>query len=1133
MRFIRSTTTTLAGLLILASGLAGRAQAQQGAVITGKVVSDAGVPLPGANVLITEMGFSVGTNAQGVYRIDIPAARVSGQTVQLRARSVGFTPTARAIVIKAGTQTADFELKTDVLRLSEVVVTGVAEGTERAKVPFAVGRITAEDLPVPALDPVKALAGKVSGLRVASTGGQPGTNPEIMLRGPTSINASGRGQGPLIIVDGAIMNVGSLNEIGGLDIESVEVVKGAAGASLYGTRAGAGVITITTKRGSSNGDGVKFNVRSEYGFSDLNSINYGQPVNHQLQLDETGKRFCVQGSGNIASCSRTLDWMKEILRINNVNADTTRTPQLVQWNAPSASGGDLQNVFQSQQWPGQYYNMLAQVLRRNPVALEVVDASGRVGSVNFFVSGQYQDEQGAIRGLKGNQQRRARVNLDYSARKDLTIQVSSLYDNQTNDNRSGGSSNGGIFGQALRGAAAGTDYLARDTLGRFLVRGGGASLRSPTGNGAGTFLYDTENLFAPRTSDRYLGSITTRYFPKEWFTLEGTFAYDQRNRVDMSGERKGYRTNGLSLNDNLGNWSASNRREASWNAAITGTIRHSFSSDLNAKLTFRGLADNDKVTANNGSGTQFRVADVYTLTNTTQNKSVGSSSLTIRNVGVVGGASVDFKDRYTIDGYYRYDGSSLFGSGNRYAPYGRLSAVWQVSKEPFYHFDFLGDLRLRASRGTAGNPPSFDAQYERYNISATGVSLGTAGNSKLKPEVTTETEFGTDFTLFSRLGVELNRALGTTKNQILLVNTPAALGFSQQWQNAGTLSNRTWEVSLNLPVINKRNFNWSMGGTWDQTRTYITQLFTSEYVTDAGTGQGTGSAFHITANPAKLDGFQQNRYGNIWGRKFYKSCSDMPASLQSKCGDGLDFQRNDEGYVVWVGAGNSYKDGITRNLWQTKLPGAQSPFGDAVPLFWGMPIVDRPLRGQPGEGVGINHIIGNSLPDFRATYRNNVTWKRLSAYALLDGTFGHDIINQGEGWGLLDFSSSHFDQSGKSVETAKPVGYSWRSGPSESTGIGGFYDTLNPNNYVVEDGSYVKVREISLSYHVGRVRGVGDWTLGVVGRNLFTITGYSGLDPETGATGGANQSGSGLVNQTDAFGFPNLRQFSFSLSTRF
>ena len=138
-------------------------------------------------------------------------------------------------------------------------------------------------------------------------------------------------------------------------------------------------------------------------------------------------------------------------------------------------------------------------------------------------------------------------------------------------------------------------------------------------------------------------------------------------------------------------------------------------------------------------------------------------------------------------------------------------------------------------------------------------------------------------------------------------------------------------------------------------------------------------------------------------------------------GDGKAYQVNNKGYVVWVGAGNSWKDGITKNLWQTRLPASQSPWG--YELAWGHPIVDRPLAGQPGQGVGINQIIGNVFPDYRFSISNDFSYKKFTLYALLDATIGNSINNQGEGWGLLSVSSAHFDQASKTVETAKPVGY--------------------------------------------------------------------------------------------------------------
>jgi TonB-dependent SusC/RagA subfamily outer membrane receptor len=441
----RAVAGIILGALLTAS-TAARAQAQT-ATITGKVLSETGQPLEFANVYINELTISVPTNAQGVYNIVVPQLRVLGQAVNLRVRAVGYVPGVTAIRITPGTQSFDFSLKKDINRLNEVIVTGSIEGTERSKVAFSVGRLTAEDIPVPALNPVTALQGKVAGMRVASTSGQPGSSPEILLRGPTSINATNRNTGPLLIVDGVILRNQSLNEIGGLDVESVEVVKGAAGASLYGSAAANGVIVIKTKRGAAR-DGVKFTFRSEFGQSDLNSTSYGQPIFHPLQLDETGTRFCVVGSGNASPCSRTFKWMDEILRINNVNADTIRVQQSAQWNSPG-SGGELLNVFQANPWPGQRYNTFAQMVQNNPVLLNSLDASGRFGTVRYFVSGAYTSDQGAIYGLEGNQQKRARVNLDYDVRPNFNIAITSLYDKSTNDNR------GSFFGGLAARRAAG------------------------------------------------------------------------------------------------------------------------------------------------------------------------------------------------------------------------------------------------------------------------------------------------------------------------------------------------------------------------------------------------------------------------------------------------------------------------------------------------------------------------------------------------------------------------------------------------------------------------------------------------------------------------------------------------------
>ncbi len=129
------------------------------------------------------------------------------------------------------------------------------------------------------------------------------------------------------------------------------------------------------------------------------------------------------------------------------------------------------------------------------------------------------------------------------------------------------------------------------------------------------------------------------------------------------------------------------------------------------------------------------------------------------------------------------------------------------------------------------------------------------------------------------------------------------------------------------------------------------------------------------------------------------------------------------------------------------------------------------------------------------------------------------------------------DQRGKSVAAAKPIGYYYRAPAPDATGNGGFYDILAPNSFSVEDGSYAKLRELMVSYHVGTISGFGDWDVSLIGRNLFTITGYRGFDPETGisetSANVTNTAGSGAINNVDAFAFPNLRQFTIALGTNF
>jgi TonB-dependent SusC/RagA subfamily outer membrane receptor len=285
--------------------------AAQDAILRGTVTSDRGELVQVAAVQLPDLNLQVLTGANGQYTFVIPAARVRGQTVSLRVRSIGHKPSTKIVTLNAGEQTVDFVLATDVNMLEAIVVTGVQEATPATHVPFSVSRVDVANLPLASADPLRQLQGKI-GANIVSGTGRPGTAPSVLLRGPTSLNAAGRSQDPLYIVDGVVIN-GNLPEIAPQDIESVEVLKGASGASLYGARAGNGVISIKTKTGSRALEGVKFSVRSEAGMSDIER-DFGIARFHALVTDETGMRFCQNPA---PLCARTFDYAFQQQRIND------------------------------------------------------------------------------------------------------------------------------------------------------------------------------------------------------------------------------------------------------------------------------------------------------------------------------------------------------------------------------------------------------------------------------------------------------------------------------------------------------------------------------------------------------------------------------------------------------------------------------------------------------------------------------------------------------------------------------------------------------------------------------------------------------------------------------------------------
>jgi TonB-linked SusC/RagA family outer membrane protein len=1107
--FWKPLAVALAGVLWALPASVAQAQV---AIITGQVATEIGTVPAGGVVSITELNLGATIDQQGRYTITVPGARVRGQAVTVTARAIGFRIQSTQITLNSGTFEVNFMLAADVFNMEAIVVTGVTAGTEVAKVPFSVDRIDASDLKVPATNPLTQLAGKVTGANIVSYSGRPGEAPALILRGPKSMNASGRSQEPLYIIDGVIVR-GGLPDINAADIQSVEVIKGAAASSLYGAQAGNGVIQITTKSGKNGAEGVRFTFRSEVGAADIER-DFGIARRTALVMDETGTRFCVNVSGQ-PQCARTLDYNQVVDAINNTPTVNVPAPPAFPLDpGASTSGPYLRQRFNIDRWPMPTYNAVDQAIDPHPFQQHTLDATGRLGGTSFYASAAYLGQPGAIRFLDGYDRYSLRLNVDQQVGSALQLGVRTYYNRAVEDgeNQEGG---GAAFFRLTRAPAA-ANLLARDTLDRAYVR---TNLQSG-GLQNENALYSLEYQDRTSYSDRFLGGIDLRFNPLRWLEATGNLNFDVRRETTDYFRDKGYRdpqnnpTNqGGGLNQNMNNTDAIN-------GSLNLATNHRFG-DLTIRPNLRYFYEEVGTKYRRLSGSVLAVQGIKAATNATTSVSVTSDVTSTRQISFAGGMDFDLKDRYIVSGVIRRDGSSRFGLENRWDTYGRISGAWRVSEEPWFPSG-VSEFKLRTSYGTAGNVPAWSSQYETFSIGSGGVvSFSTLGNNKLRPEKMAEVEGGADIGLGTWALLGVTYAVSETRDQILPVTVPATTGFATQWQNVGTLQNKTWELSLTVPLVRSQDVTWQVRAIYDQTRTYVTELLVPPFNFGSAPIQATGSIFRME---------EGERFGTFYGRKYTYTCEDLPnwdVNFQAQCGPGQAFQVNDDGFVVWVGAGNTPGDGVTKNLWEAQLPAAESPYGTA--LNYGMPIPIRDTVGGPVSTVPL----GNSLPDFRAAFSTDFTWKRLTLYALLDMAVGQDVWNQGFHWAHLDFISADVDQQDKTLETAKPIGYYWRGAlpGGSAAGVGGLYEALTPTSYMVESASYAKLRELMLSYRIGAIGGVGDWSVSVVGRNVFTITNYRGFDPEVGVQGG--QSNSAAINAIDAFTFPNLRSVTVGVSATF
>ncbi|HEX2208205.1 MAG TPA: SusC/RagA family TonB-linked outer membrane protein [Longimicrobium sp.] len=1069
--------------------------AQEAATVTGRVTSGQGQPEASVLVRIESLSAGATTGADGSYRLVIPGARLRvGQSVQITASRQDLTTVTRTITLSPGASlTQNFQVSAQPIILPDLVITGTPGAVEARKVPFSVGTVDAAQIPVPPANAASAIQGRVAGANVVSGSGRPGAAPSILLRGPKSINAQGRDQEPLYIVDGVILSSGAV-DIDALDIEEIEILKGAAAASMYGSRAGNGVIQISTRRGTSvPDDQVRYSVRSEYGRSGLPATPEDLLTEtHHYALTAEGRFMTRQG----VAC--------DFVQCSNV--------QLAGQRAATRAGANEWNTYQNVRWPGQTYDQVDRFFTDGAFTQNHFAAEGRAGATNFHVSFSNLRDQGIMPGRDGLERNNFRVNVDQAIRSNLSVSASAFYSRSTSDQFPENSGNP-MFALTRMPAGVNLYSCLSDPAKECLDNPDDLLLRAdPNNTESENPIYEVMVRQFNSSRGRFLGSANFRYSPVNWFDVDANASYDRLDRSDRDYHPKGFRTVTSQPARNEGQLRALEFLTEGFNGSLTGTFRFDLSDNIHNRTQLRYLYEQNDVRNSATAGFNLQVADVPILDNLDPTTLAATSSFTSERAdGYFAITNFDIADRYVIDALIRNDGSSLFGADQRRQWYYRLAGAWLISDEAWFRLPGVDDLKLRYSLGTAGGRPSFRAQYETFSFSGGSISPLTLGNKDLRPEYTVEHEAGIELgALDNRATLSLTYARSTTDDQILSVPLPSFAGYVTRTVNAGTLESDTWEASLDARLVQRDNFSWSARVNYDRTRSTITSLDVPEFVYGV-TGQNLTNVFYARAG---------ERLGTFYGMQFATSCDQLPNGVD--CGQ---FAVNDDGYLVYTGGAD-----LAAGRWGDFAPAAvQAGGAHLAGLRWGVPFAGL-CRDRVSDEQTLYCPLGKTLPDYSLGVSSTVSWGGLSLYGLIDAVQGFSVYNQPLQWAVFRRTAGLLDQTGKSEDLQKPLGYY-----DQLYGASG----LAPSSAFVEDGSFVKLRELSLRYTFGEairgripgVRGLDGLSVQLSGRNLHTWTDYRGYDPEVGKNTG--DTGSSALGRVEGFQYPNFRTWTLGVEVNF